>query len=69
MINGVLRVVCNVIFRKVRIVFILGVGCGFSIFRRVVVIYKCNVDVNKFYLFEIYFFKIFILFNFFLIKF
>lgn len=69
MVNGVLRVVCNVIVSKVRIVFILGVGCGFSIFRRVVVIYKCNVDVNKFYLFEIYFFKIFILFNFFLIKF
>lgn len=69
MVNGVLRVVCNVIVGKVRIVFILGVGCGFSIFRWVVVIYKCNVDVNKFYLFEIYFFKIFILFNFFLIKF
>lgn len=69
MVNGVLRVVCNVIVSKVRIVFILGVGCGFSIFRRVVVIYKCNVDVNKFNLFEIYFFKIFILFNFFLIKF
>lgn len=48
MINGVLRVVCNVIFRKIRIVFILGVGCGFSIFRWVVVIYKCNVDVDKF---------------------
>lgn len=69
MVNGVLRVVCNVIVGKVRIVFILGVGCGFSIFRGVVVIYKCKVDVNKFYLFEIYFFKIFILFNFFLIKF